>query len=335
MERMLARRPEDRYPDASALVEALEALWAPARPGDQVADPHFWLWSGTDTHDDEIASTHSAIELMSRADGSAEDAAYQAEVRSALEAWDAMDEAPAVSDGIGRMIEDAWSEDGAAWGDPVKSPLDTSPIDAAAPKKGKFLMTATWRLDLRSALEEIDDAPVEEHERKRLSRDPGQAEVNTLLRDGPAPSAGWGGKVRRTPSAELAELTQAIEDNPDHPQPWTRRGIARARQNDLAGAVEDYSRALKLDPRYLPALANRASARYHLKQYDKVVEDCTRALRRQPRLAKAWLFRGLAKAHLGSGTDAREDLFKFLRLAPYSPYVNYIRRVLSGGSSSD
>jgi regulator of sirC expression with transglutaminase-like and TPR domain len=335
MEKMLAREPAARYPTAAALIKDLEALWSKKGPA---APPcgRLWLW-------DEDPSEMGAVETMSHWSRppshseslgsdlrpsprvSDKSSHYKSEVVAALDEWDMLPEAVAAegsSDEIARLIDAAWDDDAPrAWGSAVKK--DQLESERARPQK---LMTDSWRIDLRQALNSIETAGLAEHQRNRLSRDPGQAEVNALLKRGPARGA-----TRRLKRPDLKgaikKLSRSIDDHGGHPQPWTKRGIARARGGDLEGAVEDYSRALALDATYLPALANRASANFHLRRYALCEEDCTRAIARAPRLAKAWLFRGISRAMLGRG-GAREDMLRFLKLSPYSPYVRYIRSLL-------
>ena len=187
------------------------------------------------------------------------------------------------------------------------------------------LYSEGWKDDLEDALNQLDAAPIDSAERKRLARDPGQSHVNAVLREGPV-------KTDRTRSQDLKALiaacSHAIAASPAHPQPWTKRGIAKARLGDLTGALTDYFSALERVPDYLPALANVASAQFHLENYEATVEACTLALERAPRLAKAWLFRGIARAKLGHLEGANNDLFHFLRLSPYSPYKKVIRQTL-------
>lgn len=183
---------------------------------------------------------------------------------------------------------------------------------------------------LRKTLDGLDAAPVADAERERLSKDPGAEQLRGLLREACLPEVREGSQhlKRGRVEAALEAFSAAIRKNPHHPQPWTKRGIVRARTGDLTGAVEDYSEALEVDRIYLPAWANRASAEFHRGNLEQTVHDATRALELAPTLAQAWLFRGIAQAKLGAATAAEDDLVHFLELSPYSPYVRLIRNTL-------
>jgi serine/threonine protein kinase/signal recognition particle receptor subunit beta/Flp pilus assembly protein TadD len=351
MEHLLARNPDDRPQTAAELVVVIESLWdrnakpLPRRPG------RFWLWD--DGPSSEELALRWAVPSESkhkpaappeppadlpppsgrhrRGSGRLEAAAptnarYSHEVLSALDAWDTLPEEDVrSSEEIARLIDQAWDGQEQGWGEHVMLE-DSSDAEQPIPFETKGLLGTGWQQDLKQALASIERAPVAAHQRSRLSRDPGQAVVNAILRRGPA--AGGTRKIKR-PQLDQAikSLTRSVKKNRDHPQPYTKRGIARARPGDLEGAIRDYTRALRLDKGYLPALANRASAHFHLGRYAQVEADCTRALRRAPRLAKAWLFRGIARAVRGK-PGAKDDMLKFLQLSPYSPYVRYIKRLL-------
>ncbi len=319
IEGMLSRDPALRYASADVVIRELEGLWDLEVPGDDESDG-FWLWEperGSGARPKRPASaawSPAVLPDVPLEDGSDH---FASQVVTALHAWDALDErsqAPdAASEEISDLIDQAWGDKG--W----SSPLGTPDPDAQ-------LLEADWEGQLSDALAEIEAKPVNAHQRKRLSRDPGQALVDALLKRGPARGGTTRfkrGKLKQT----IKDLTKEIKSNREHPQPWTKRGIARARGGDLNGAIGDYTHALEADPTYLPALANRASALFHLKQYKQAEKECTRTLKRAPRLAKAWLFRGISRAVLRR-PGAREDMMRFLKLSPYSPRVGYIRKLL-------
>jgi len=205
--------------------------------------------------------------------------------------------------------------------------------DELAPKLAAAAPTArVSREELQRALDALDRARPDDAERARLSRDPGLAQVKAILGEGPTSREDRRGTRRLSRGRArdaVDDFTRAIERSPDHPQPWTKRGIARARGRDLEGAVADYTRALELDPGYLPARANRGSAAFHLQRFEAAVDDCGRALEQAPDLAQAWLFRGIARARLGAVDDAQDDLYRFVRLSPYSPFIRLVRLTLT------
>jgi mutual gliding-motility protein MglA len=320
IEGMLARDPALRYATADVVIRELERLWELEVPGDDESDG-FWLWevkqdpaTGSQAQRKGYAPWSPAVLPQLELDEGSDHFASQ--VVTALHAWDALDErsqAPnEASEEISSLIDQAWGDEG--WS------------GRGAPAPDPKLLEGGWEAQLSNALAELESKPVKAHQRKRLSRDPGQALVDALLKRGPA-RGGTQRFKRDKLKLSIKELTKEIKSNSEHPQPWTKRGIARARGGDLKGAITDYTKALDADPAYLPALANRASAHFHLKQYRQAETECTRTLKRAPRLAKAWLFRGISRAVLRR-PGAREDMMRFLKLSPYSPRVGYIRKLL-------
>ena len=71
------------------------------------------------------------------------------------------------------------------------------------------------------------------------------------------------------------------------------RGVARARQGDLDGAIEDYTRALELAPEDAEILFNRGNAWVAKGEYQRAVADFMRAVEADPGRAQA-LFRHAA-----------------------------------------
>lgn len=230
---------------------------------------------------------------------------------------------------VGRQLDRSWvDESGERLSVGTLPPLDDPDAPPSPPSQ---LLAGSWQRELEDALDALEAAPVDADERKRLSRDPGLAELKEILARGPVTKEDDQRATRRIKRGDLQgaldALTDAIEAHESHPQPWTKRGIARARSGDLQGAVADYSRALELDPEYLPAWANRGSANFHLGDLEATVRDCSRAIDLASNLAQAWLFRGIARAKLHE-PESSQDLYAFLGLCPYSPWVKLIRDTL-------
>ena len=79
-------------------------------------------------------------------------------------------------------------------------------------------------------------------------------------------------------------------------------------------AIADYTRAIKLDPKFLPAYHNRAHDYYGRGEYDKAIADYTEELRLNPKFAEAFHGRGWAYKKLGDNVKAEEDFLQAKRL---------------------
>ena len=64
--------------------------------------------------------------------------------------------------------------------------------------------------------------------------------------------------------------------------------------NDLERAIEDYDKALALEPNYAPAYSNRGSSYHEKGDLDRAIEDYNKALALQPDYASAYADRGTA-----------------------------------------
>lgn len=103
------------------------------------------------------------------------------------------------------------------------------------------------------------------------------------------------------------------------------RGDARRRQSDYPGAIEDYSQALLLG---LPAAFaarvhnNRALAHLRMERADLALEDYTRAVTLDPTFAEAFNNRGALRSLNGAHDQAIADHTTAIRLNPNSgPYL--------------
>jgi putative PEP-CTERM system TPR-repeat lipoprotein len=63
--------------------------------------------------------------------------------------------------------------------------------------------------------------------------------------------------------AALQSIATLEKKAPDSPQPWNFRGLVYLSQQDFPKARENFEKALKLDPAYLPATANLAELDLH------------------------------------------------------------------------
>ena len=68
---------------------------------------------------------------------------------------------------------------------------------------------------------------------------------------------------------------------------WRRRGTARYRQKNYAAAIQDFSKAVELDPKDGYAFAFRCGAKIELGATKRVEDDCEQALKLVPDMAEA------------------------------------------------
>ena len=96
----------------------------------------------------------------------------------------------------------------------------------------------------------------------------------------------------------IADFTKIIEMKPPSnlvlPAAFFNRGLARERKGDYDGSIEDYTNALRLNPR-AKTYTTRCGARNSKRDFTGAVADCTRALEIDNRDANAYNNRGVAR----------------------------------------
>jgi tetratricopeptide (TPR) repeat protein len=85
--------------------------------------------------------------------------------------------------------------------------------------------------------------------------------------------------------------------------------------------VEDYDRALAINPRLATAWCNRGNAHCALGECREAVADCTKAIRLDADYALAYAHRSRARYHLGEYAAAVSDAEQALELDPANPYA--------------
>jgi len=96
-------------------------------------------------------------------------------------------------------------------------------------------------------------------------------------------------------------------------------------KRDLDAAFEDFSQAIKLDPKKGDVWSVRASARFHRQQWEGAIEDFSNAVALAPEVHANWYHRGLARMELGEWDNAVEDFTKIVEGWPAQPGGWYLR----------
>jgi tetratricopeptide (TPR) repeat protein len=91
-------------------------------------------------------------------------------------------------------------------------------------------------------------------------------------------------------------------------------------------AMEEYTRAIELEPAFADAYVRRGTLRYKiLKQYEDALSDFDEAVRLGPPVAIAYLHRAIVKCHLLKFDDALPDYNRSLELDPYDERAYFNR----------
>jgi Flp pilus assembly protein TadD len=97
---------------------------------------------------------------------------------------------------------------------------------------------------------------------------------------------------------------------------YTHRGLAYSAASDNERAMQDYAKAILLDPNYAPAYNDLGVAYKDKGDYERAIENYTQAIRLNPRYAKAFGNRGIAHKNKGDNGSAIEDYTQAITLNP-------------------
>ena len=112
-------------------------------------------------------------------------------------------------------------------------------------------------------------------------------------------------------SAARRSYTAALERRPGDAKSLAGRAAARFELKEYAGAVEDASAAIAVEP---DALFTRAAAYGSLERNEEAVRDWTAYLARRPKDAHAWRNRGNAHERMGNKAAAATDWREAVKL---------------------
>jgi tetratricopeptide (TPR) repeat protein len=114
----------------------------------------------------------------------------------------------------------------------------------------------------------------------------------------------------------LENYGRAIELDPEDTVAYINRGVTFAGLKEYERALEDFGRAIELDPKDAGAYNNRGLAYADLKEYERALEDYERAIQLDPEDTVAYNNRGVAYAELKEYQLALEDYRRAIELDP-------------------
>ncbi|MDJ0672705.1 MAG: tetratricopeptide repeat-containing serine protease family protein, partial [Microcystis sp. M53598_WE2] len=129
-----------------------------------------------------------------------------------------------------------------------------------------------------------------------------------------APRAAWyvnrGILYRRQQKYELAldDYNKAIELNPNHANAYNNRGNLYYDLQKYDLALADYDKAIEINPNFAILYSNRGGVYYNQQKYELALSDYNQAIDINPNDAKAYLGRGGLYAILGQPEKAKIDL---------------------------
>jgi tetratricopeptide (TPR) repeat protein len=108
----------------------------------------------------------------------------------------------------------------------------------------------------------------------------------------------------------LLNFNRAIKINPRSAHAYYSRGLTYYKKKDYDRAIKDYSKAISLEPYFADAYDNRGCAYEEKKDYDHAIEDYSKAISLKPDLALAYHKRSQAYYFKKDYTSAWADVKK-------------------------
>lgn len=102
-------------------------------------------------------------------------------------------------------------------------------------------------------------------------------------------------------------IQEAIQNNPNDPQPYLQRGLAYNHLEEYDKALADFAKVIELDPNNVDAYNFRGTMYFRLGDYERALADYNEAMKLNPDYALLYFNRGYVKVELGSIESAIED----------------------------
>jgi len=112
----------------------------------------------------------------------------------------------------------------------------------------------------------------------------------------------------------IDEYTKALEINPYYAKAYNNRGIARRNIRDYSGAIDDFNHAVEINPKYEEAYNNRGNAKLDSGDFQGAIDDYTLAVKLDRWFADAYNNLGLAREKLQDISGALDAFNRAIKL---------------------
>lgn len=120
-----------------------------------------------------------------------------------------------------------------------------------------------------------------------------------------------------------SKVTTKVSQAKDH----YFRGVAKTKNRQYKKAIQEYSRAIELDPNFIEAYLKRCEMRYKLGDNQGVLDDCYQIIQIKSSVPKAYYYQGRARFSLGYVQSAIDSYSEAIRQQPNYAQVYYHRGI--------
>ena len=126
----------------------------------------------------------------------------------------------------------------------------------------------------------------------------------------------WNGNKISDPKKAIEYFSQAIRLDPKFTVAYNNRGNEYINLKQLDLAISDFDKAIQLDTNFAGAYYNRGIVNYDLKQFNRAISDYDQAIRLDPNMLNAFYNRGVAFSMLHQLERAIKDFDQAILLNP-------------------
>jgi len=123
----------------------------------------------------------------------------------------------------------------------------------------------------------------------------------------------------------IQDYSKAIELNPTDETYYINRGRVKFRLKDYQSSIQDNTNAIELNPKNDTAYNNIGAAKLALKDFEETIQYCNKAIELNPKLGQAYNNRGAAKMYLKDYHSAIQDCNKAIELNSKLAQTYFVR----------
>jgi tetratricopeptide (TPR) repeat protein len=120
-------------------------------------------------------------------------------------------------------------------------------------------------------------------------------------------------------SAAIQDYNKALSMNPRDPISYESRGQSYAAMKNYSSAIRDYTKSIAITPNYVFAYIGRGNAYRDLKDYSSAIRDYTQAIAIAPNLADIYVNRSAVFVYINDYQSATRDARKACSLGKCQP----------------